>query len=214
MTRPLPLAALAALALPWALASCGGGADAGAGAGEAAAPQAATGSGWDQKSGDLFNDDSTRILDRYGSSNPLYSKDAEGGSAMEGSNRSNSQFTRNFEGKEFQADEYEKKAFWGKKDYVKQVYGGNTDGSRFQQSSRFDGQSARQSGQSARGDGKAFAVSEYGTNSAREGSSANIERVSDAETDVRRRVYQQPEVRDWRAKRNISKEEARSLLGD
>lgn len=197
-------------ALPWLLGSCGND----GGGGEAAAPQAATGDGWDQKSGDLFNDDSTKILDRYGSSNPLYSKDAEGGSASEGSNRSNSQFSKAYDGKDFKTDEYEKKAFWGKKDYVKQVYDGNTDGSRFQKSSRFDGSTARQSGQSARGDGKSYQVSDYGTNTAREGSTEGIDRTSDAETDLRRRVYRQPEVRDWRAKRDISKEETRSLLGD
>ena len=114
--------------------------------------------------------------------------------------------------KEYKAGEYSKKSWWGNKDYGRKPYQGETDGSRFQQSSRLDGMSAREAGTAARGTDP-YKTGNYATSSAREASTREIARPSDAETDMRRRSYLQPEIIDWRAQRDMSVEQSRGILG-
>lgn len=196
------------IVIPLGLVSCGKDSK----SAETAGPVAK--SGFQQKSGEMFDDDSDKILGRYGANNPLYSKGQGGGSATEGSDRKNSEFAGNYAGKEFATNDYEKKSFWGKKDYVKQVYGGDTDGSRFMRESRVSGEQFREAGKASREAAQNYDAGTYGTGSAREGSQKGIDRVSDGETDVRRAVYQQPKVEDWRAKRALSRDDTRRMLGE
>ena len=58
-------------------------------------------------------------------------------------------FKGKFSGKTYKAGEYAKKSWWGNKDYGRQPYAGNTDGSRFQQESLLGGKSANESGTAA-----------------------------------------------------------------
>jgi len=115
--------------------------------------------------------------------------------------------------KTYQTGDYAKKAWWGNKDYGHQTYEGNTDGSRFRQSSRLDGQSARETGTTARGSDQNYQTGGYQTGSAREAAASDMAKPSDAETDVRRRVYQQPEIIDWREQRTMSVDQSRGILG-
>ncbi|BCX50126.1 hypothetical protein HAHE_40340 [Haloferula helveola] len=187
------------------LASCGtdevGVADAGA------SPQ----QGFKMKSGEMFDDDSQKILGRYGTTNPMFSN-GQGGSASEASSV-NQQFTGEYSKREFQGKNYDKKSFWGRKDYAKQVYSGNLDGSRFQHGAREGSQLAREGSTTSREAGRVFATGESPTSAAREADKKGIPTNSDAETDVRRRVFQQPEVRDWRNQRALSVEDTKDMLG-
>lgn len=121
-------------------------------------------------------------------------------------------FKGDYRKKDYQAGEYAKKSWWGNKDYGRQSYQGETDGSRFQQSSRLDGQSAREGGRAARTPDP-YQTGTYATGSARESEAGGIARPSDAETDVRRRVYQQPDIIDWREQRALSVQQSRGILG-
>jgi len=114
--------------------------------------------------------------------------------------------------KQLKPGEYQKKSWWGNRDFRIGEYQGNTDGSRFQKSSSMQGSSARESNNAANLPGD-YATNSYATSAAREAAQRGITTTSDAETDVRRRVYQQPEVINWREQRPITRGETKSLLG-
>lgn len=118
----------------------------------------------------------------------------------------------NYNKQTYQAGEYSKKSWWGNKDYGRKSYAGNTDGSRFQKSSRLQGQSAREAGGSA-DIPDAYQTGGYATSAAREAGNHDIDKPSDAETDIRRRVFPQPAITDWREQRSLTLEQSKGILG-
>lgn len=118
----------------------------------------------------------------------------------------------NYNQQTYQAGEYSKKSWWGNKDYGRKSYAGDTDGSRFQKGSRLQGQSARETGGSA-DIPDAYQTGGYATSAAREAGARDITKPSDAETDIRRRVYKQPEIIDWREQRSLTLEQSKGILG-
>ena len=148
-----------------------------------------------------------------------YKQDAEGNWLPQTDKRSSFEsqgasayFEGDYGKKQFQTAEYSKKSWWGNKDYGRKAYADNTDGSRFQKSSGLDGQGASEAGKSA-GMSNAFATDHYATGTAREADTTRIDRPSDAETDIRRKVYQAPEIIDWRQQRSLSLEQSKGILG-
>lgn len=149
-----------------------------------------------------------------------YKQDADGNWAPKNDKRSSfesqgeSPYFKGEYGKKeaYKTGEYSKKSWWGNKDYNRQSYAGNTDGSRFQKTSRLDGKGARESG-SAADVSDPYQTGNYATSSAREASENGLSKPSDAETDVRRRVFQQPDVIDWREQRSLSLEQSKGILG-
>jgi hypothetical protein len=95
----------------------------------------------------------------------------------------------NYNQKSYQAGEYARKSWWGNKDYGRKAYAGDTDGSRFRQDSKFQDRTAREAG------------------------TGNLDRPSDAETDIRRRVFPQPEIIDWREQRSLTLDQSKGILG-
>ena len=114
--------------------------------------------------------------------------------------------------KQLKPGEYQKKSWWGNRDFQVSPYQGNTDGSRFQKPSSMQGGPALESKDVANMPGD-YATAGYATSAAREAAVRGITTTSDAETNVRRRVYQQPEVINWREQRPITREQTKSLLG-
>ncbi|MGB6221000.1 hypothetical protein [Haloferula sp.] len=168
--------------------------------------------GFEQKSGELFDDDSDKMIGRYAKTNPMMQNGGDK-PAEESAVGENRFFEGELAKREFAAKDYTKKSFWGSKDYAKQVYGGNTDGSRFQQGSRFDSQGAPEGGLTSAQSGSRYATTQQVTGAAREAGNANISKVSDAKTDARRESYRQPEIRDWREQRGLTIDDTRSMLG-
>lgn len=121
-------------------------------------------------------------------------------------------FKGGYQKKDFKTGEYAKQSWWGNKDYGLKQYGGNTDGSRFQQDSRFSGKSAREAGSSA-GLDKTYQTDTYATHAAREAGKDGIRKTSDAETDSRRKMYTPPEIIDWKEQRAMNIEQSKSILG-
>ena len=119
---------------------------------------------------------------------------------------------KNFQTGEYKSGEYKKKSWWGNKEYDRLAYQGDTDGSRFQKSSRFQGEGARESGNAA-DIPRTYQTDGYATGAAREAGADPMAKPSDAETDIRRRVFQEPEVVDWRQQRALSIEQSRGILG-
>ena len=148
-----------------------------------------------------------------------YKQDAEGNWIPQNDKRSSFEnqgqsayFQGDYGKKQFQTTDYARKSWWGNKDYQPKAYAGNTDGSRFQQSSRLDGKGASEGGKSA-GMDSAYKTIDYATGSAREAGTNRLDKPSDAETDVRRKVYQTPEIIDWQQQRSLSLEQSKGILG-
>jgi len=154
------------------------------------------------------------------SENNGYKVDSEGNWAPRNNKRSSfesqgaSPYFKGEYGKKeaFKTEEYTKKSWWGNKDYNRQSYAGNTDGSQFQKSSGLAGKGARESGGSADLP-DSYQTGNFATSSAREASEGGLAKPSDAETDIRRRVFQQPDVIDWREQRSLSLEQSKGILG-
>lgn len=142
--------------------------------------------------------DEAKMLEKYGSYSK-YSVDKNGkprGNSKEfaGFNRDNPEFKGKWEGKEYKAGDYRKKSFWGDKDYAKKVYEGNTDGNSFKKESRFGKGAANEGSLAAREGGKDYRTNTFASGAAREQSKKDITKLSDAETDERRRVFTAPDI--------------------
>ena len=166
------------------------------------------------RSGEMFDDDSQKIIDRFGASNPKLDPTGRRKQANEG-RLVNHQFTGDFAQQRQRGDlqDYQTRSFWGRKDYAQQVYGGDTDGGRFLRQAREGAVSAREGRQGSRDDGRVFSTGQIDRAGAREASAATIGRPSDAETDFRREVFPQPEVKLWRPKRALEVQDTREMLG-
>ncbi len=127
-------------------------------------------------------------------------------------NRKSAYFKGEYNKKEFKTADYTKKSWWGKSEYARKSYAGNTDGSRFQQSSRLQGLTSREAGTSARLPGT-YDTGSYATSTANEAGSTRLGRPSDAESDVRRRVFTEPSVIEWQAQRQMTVGKSRGILG-
>lgn len=119
---------------------------------------------------------------------------------------------KSFQKKNYKAGDYAKKSWWGNKEYDRQSYTGNTDGSRFQKSSALQEQNAREAGSNARIPGP-YQTDNYATNSAREAANKPIDRPSNAIVESRQKVFQPPEIIDWREQRSLSLDQSKGILG-
>lgn len=122
-------------------------------------------------------------------------------------------FKGEFSGKTYKAGEYSKKSWWGNKDFGRKEYSGATDGSRFQKKSRFNDQNSSESTGDTAMIADPYQTGGYSTSSAREAGNSKFSRPSDAETDSRRRAYQQPDIIHWKQQRSITLDQSRGILG-
>jgi hypothetical protein len=148
-----------------------------------------------------------------------YTQDSEGNWKALGGKRSSFESqgaSPHFQGEHrkstYKTGEYAEKSWWGNKDYGRKKYDGNTDGSRFMTPSELDGKNAREGGTAAEIP-DTYKTNKFATNEAREAGTRNISKTSDAETESRRRVFQQPEIIDWREQRSLSVEQSKGILG-
>ena len=72
---------------------------------------------------------------------------------------------------------------------------------------------ASANGKQADAAGQVYEVGPYQTSTAREQNASRLEHPSDAETDIRRRVYKQPEIIDWEDQKDLSVKDTNRLLG-
>jgi hypothetical protein len=144
------------------------------------------------------------------SSGKFYIKD-EKRSSFEGKTDAN--FAgKSFEKQEYKAGDYAKKSWWGNKEYERKAYDGNTNGSRFQTTSRLQGQGAREAGNAANIP-DSYQTGTYATGNAREASNAPIQKGTSAAIDNHKDDYAQPEIIDWRQQRALSVDQSKGILG-
>lgn len=142
--------------------------------------------------------------------NPVMKSDRR--SSLEGKN-SHMVANRDFNGKDYTAKSYRKKRWGGNTIFNRKKYDGNTDASRYQQEPWFARKKATASGQSANADGKPFSVNPFRTKTANEQGGTRIVHGSDAETDVRRRVFKQPNITHWKNQQGLSISDTNRKLG-
>lgn len=120
--------------------------------------------------------------------------------------------TKGFNKQAYKAGDYNKKSWWGNKDYGHQTYQGNTDGSSFQKSSALQGKGASEAGSNANIPTN-YQTNNYRTNSAREAAGKQIKKGSNTEIENRRSGYQQPEIIDWKQQRTLSMDQSKGIMG-
>ncbi len=113
--------------------------------------------------------------------------------------------------KEFKVDRYSKKNWRGSKDFDPAKF--NRTQNRWDNEEWFVQKQARESTNTARAQGQRFGTEEFRSGSAREQDGRRFSRVSDAQTDIRRRVYRDPLVIDKDDYEKLSLEETQGLLG-
>jgi hypothetical protein len=169
------------------------------------------------KTGEWTDHDGDKIEAKFGSMNPHMTSDgkmvASSGKEFSEFNRDNAEFRGRWENKEYKAGEYRKKSWWGDRDYVKKVYGGNTDANSLKKDSRFNGKTAGEGAVAAHDSKKSYRTGEYSTGKAREESKDGIRRVSDAETDERRRVFTSPDIIPWKTQNGMTVDDTKRMLG-
>lgn len=116
------------------------------------------------------------------------------------------------EKKSYATTEVTKKSWWGTKTYEHQKYAGNTDASRFQKKSPLSTKGAHEAGTAANIPAP-YQTGSYATSAARESAQGEIAKPSDTQTDIRRKVYQAPEIIDWKEQRSLSVSQSKGILG-
>lgn len=148
-----------------------------------------------------------------------YTTDASGNFVPKSNKRSSFEnkgestyFKKDFKKQEYKTGDFQKKSWWGNKEYDRQSYAGNTDGSRFAKASSEQGKGARESDHesSVRKD---YETNSYATNAARETGKSDLAKPSNDGIENRRGVFTPPEVIDWREQRTMSLEQTKGLLG-
>ena len=119
---------------------------------------------------------------------------------------------KDFKKQAYKTGDYTKNSWWGNKDYGRQTYQGNTDGSRFQKSSALQGKGANEAGTNANIPGN-YQTNAYGTGAAREAGGKSINKGTNTEIENRRHSYERPEVIDWREQRSLSMDQSKGILG-
>ncbi len=114
--------------------------------------------------------------------------------------------------KSYATPDVAKKSWWGNKSYERQKYADTPDASRFQKSSPLSGKGAHEAGTTAETPGP-YQTGHYATSAARESHHRGVEKPSDTETDIRRKVYQEPEIIGWKEQRTLSVSQSKGILG-
>lgn len=92
-----------------------------------------------------------------------------------------------------------------------QEFAGPTDGSAFQTTAAAQGAGASETAARARLPGQ-YATPAFGTSASRENKAKRFGRPANAETERRRESFEEPAITDWHEQRNLSIEQARSIL--
>jgi hypothetical protein len=132
-------------------------------------------------------------------------------SSFEGQ-RANPSAKGSIEKKAYEAGEYKKKSWWGKKSYEAEAYKGNTDGSRFQVKAKQDMEVSQFADQKMPAGGP-YKTTQLDYESARESDADRLAKPRNDYSESRRRKYVQPPIIDWEEQRKMSMEKSRSILG-
>jgi len=147
-------------------------------------------------------------------------KDKDGNPVMKSDLRSDFEGQRSaiaaagdYSGKDYSTKSYAKKRWGGNTSFPHSKYDGKTDANHYKMEPWFVRKQASIAGQRANAESKDYMVNSYKKSSAREQGTSRIKHTSDSETDVRRRVYKQPDIIDWKEQRGLSVKDTNRMLG-
>ena len=157
---------------------------------------------------------SERINERNG-----YKQDADGNWKPQVDKRSeyesksdNQNYKKDYAKQAYKSGDYVKKSWWGNKSYSHQSYSSQSEGDGFQKTSNLQTRNARETGANA-SIPNAYQTGSYGTGSAHESAATAVKSGASSSIEDRQRVYQQPEIIDWKEQRGLSMEQSKGLLG-
>ncbi|MGB2403137.1 MAG: hypothetical protein ACPIA7_06965 [Akkermansiaceae bacterium] len=133
-------------------------------------------------------------------------------SSFEGKS-SNMISSQDFSGKDYTTRSYAKKRWQGNTSFERRGYQGNTDANKYKMEPWFVRKQASAEGEASNLSDRAFVTGAYDKTSASEQSADRISHPSDAETDVRRRVFQQPDIIDWKEQQGLGVKDTNRMLG-
>lgn len=153
------------------------------------------------------------------SENNGYKQDADGNWKPQVDKRSeyeskgdNQNYKKDYAKQTYKTGDYAKKSWWGNKNYARQTYTPQTDGSSFQKTSNLQTQNARETGANA-DIPSSYRTGSYATHSAHESGSAPVKSDTNSAHEDRQRVYQKLKIIDWKEQRGLSMEQSKGLLG-
>lgn len=120
-------------------------------------------------------------------------------------------FSGGVDKKQFDTNQLQKGSWWGAKEIERPAYVGGDETSLLTQKSGLDGRQAsidHRLNTPAR-----IERNTHPTGIARESGAGSVDKPSDAETDLRRRVFVEPEIIDYKQQRELSIRESKDLLG-
>ncbi|MDG1356789.1 MAG: hypothetical protein P8P36_01195 [Akkermansiaceae bacterium] len=120
---------------------------------------------------------------------------------------------KDFSGKDYTTRSYAKKRWAGDRGFERKKYQGNTDASRYKMEPWFVRKQALAEGRAAGMNGQAFTTGQYDKTTAIEQGANRLARPSDAETDVRRRVFREPDIIDWKEQQGLGVKDTNKMLG-
>ena len=121
--------------------------------------------------------------------------------------------SRDFSGKDYTTSSYAKKRWAGGTTFNRKKYLGNTDANKYRMEPWFVQKQAAAEGKSSDVNGRAFSTNRYDKTTANEQGANRLSRPSDANTDVRRRVFPQPDIIHWKDQEGLNVGDTNRLLG-
>ena len=111
------------------------------------------------------------------------------------------------------ARSYAKRRWQGNTAFERREYQGNIDANKYKMEPWFVRKQASAEGETANFNDQSFATGSYDKTTANEHNANRISRPSDAETNVRRRVFQQPDIIDWKEQQGLGVKDTNRMLG-
>ncbi|MGJ8676974.1 MAG: hypothetical protein ACSHX0_05620 [Akkermansiaceae bacterium] len=118
-----------------------------------------------------------------------------------------------YNGKDYARKSYRTERWGGDSDYKIKQFGGSQAARGYDQEPWFVKKQASAQGKTAQVGKESFFTKMFGTSDARENRVSDLKKESDAETNVRRRVFIQPDVISYKEQAELNVSETNQLLG-
>jgi hypothetical protein len=148
-----------------------------------------------------------------------YYQDSEGNWKIKNDKRSSfesmgqsSLANRQYSGKTYNPGTVQKKSWWGDTTHAKPAYAGNTSAEQFQTSANATGKTAQEGGIRSLFSRKAVTTTRLDHQTARESSTAEIQRNRASQNETQRSSLEQADIIDWKEQRQLQLKDTKSWL--
>lgn len=157
-------------------------------------------------------------LDKY-QSNVKFETGKDGQAQWQNSKRSSFESqsgfaaTKDFKGKSYDKNGYQKKKWGQNKDFSTKAYAGNTDGGKYKKVPHFANKASNVRDQKSNFGGQDYGTTNYNGATKKASKGRLFSKKEDLKTNIRRRVYKAPEIQSSQEYNGLSLGESKSLLG-